>query len=240
MNRSLRNISQDQLDLIERYITAYNTIDHHLRNFFNVDASIPFSQLVRDYGAKYPRWKDLETLRMMGDLRNSIIHQRERMYEYLSVPIPSIVENIERIREEFVSPQRVFPKFHRAVECVDTAQPLSYVLRLIDQNGYSQFPVYREVKFIGLLTENGITRWLAHHSTNVMTLVELDEVMVETILQNEEARPNSQFISRNCTILEADNLFGSNLALEALLITGSGRSTETLMGIITRWDVLHV
>jgi hypothetical protein len=104
-------LTKEQLDLIERFLVAYNAIDHHLRELLGADQSPSFSQLVKEYAARYPRWRERENLRMIGDLRNAVVHLRERSYEYLSVPLPSIVENLERIRDQFISPERVYPKF---------------------------------------------------------------------------------------------------------------------------------
>lgn len=41
-------LSKEQLDLIERFLVAYNAIDHHLRELLATDQSPSFSQLVRE------------------------------------------------------------------------------------------------------------------------------------------------------------------------------------------------
>lgn len=233
-------LSQEQLDLIERFIVAYNAVDHALRARLNADNGAPFSQLIRDYAARYPRWEDQETLRMFGDLRNALVHQREQSYEYLSVPVPSVVKAIEHIRDQFLSPELVYPKFARDVQTFQAEDTLADVFRDITEKGFSQYPIYRQGKYIGLLTENGITRWLAYHSVHVLTLVELEEVKVEQVLNREEMRKNDRFVSRATTAQDAENFFVQNPLLEALLITETGRSSEQLLGIVTRWDVLKI
>lgn len=177
---------------------------------------------------------------MIGDLRNAVVHQRERSYEYLSVPLPSIVENLERIRDQFKSPERVYPKFGKEVISFQAEDVLSTVLAEIHAKDFSQFPIYKQNSFLGLLTENGITRWLANHSTQVMTLIELEEITVIDLLDQEEQRSNYQLISRDTTMLDAENFFVRNTLLEALLITQTGKTNEKLMGIITRWDMLSL
>lgn len=72
----------------------------------------------------------------------------------------------------------------------------------------------------------------------VLTLVEFSEVQVETVLAQEEQRPNYAFIARDSTVLEAENKFAANNSLEALFITQHGKSNQVLLGIITRWDLL--
>lgn len=235
-----KSLNKEQLDLIERFLVAYNAIDHDLREQLGAEQNTPFSQLVREYATRYPRWRERESLRMIGDLRNAVVHQREHSYEYLSIPLPSIVENLERIRDQFETPERVHPKFGKEVISFQAEDILSKVLAKIHANGFSQFPIYRQNQFQGLLTENGITRWLADHSTKVMTLIELDEVTAFDLLGQEEQRSNYRFIARDTTLLEAENFFVQNALLEALLITQNGKPNEKLMGIFTRWDILNL
>jgi len=235
-----KELSQEQLDLIERFIVAYNAVDHYLRAQLNEDNGTPFSQLIRDYAARYPRWEDQDRLRMFGDLRNALVHQRERSYEYLSVPIPWVVETLEQIRDRFLSPELVYPKFAREVKTFRAEDTLADVFHSITETDFSQYPVYRQGAYIGLLTENGITRWLAHHSVHVLTLVELEEVQIDQVLSREEQRKNDAFIARTTTAQDAENYFVQNPLLEALLITTAGKPGEKLLGIITRWDVLRI
>jgi predicted transcriptional regulator len=232
-----RALSQDQLDLIERFITAYNAIDHYLREQLEVENFVSFSSLVRDYGRRHPRWEAQDDLRMMSDLRNAMVHQRTEAYEYLSVPIPSVVEEIERIREQLTKPERVYPKFRREVVSFKAGDPFSKVLAKIHERGFSQFPVLKGEKFLGLLTEHGITRWLADHVTNEMMLVDFEEMDVMEVFTQDDKRKNYGFVARNATIMEAEAEFATNPKLEALLISESGQPNGKLLGIITRGEV---
>jgi predicted transcriptional regulator len=70
--------------------------------------------------------------------------------------------------------------------------------------------------------------------------VQLDEVSVEEVLGEEEQRQNCMSIARNKLVDEAIELFADNELLEAILITESGKDTEKLLGIATRWDMLKI
>jgi hypothetical protein len=39
---------------------------------------------------------------------------------------------------------------------------------------------------------------------------------------------------------ELSALFAKQALLEAVLVTASGKQTEDLLGIATRWDILHL
>jgi len=235
-----KTITKEQRDLIERFKVAYNKIEHHFQEKLGKDKNTSFTYLVKLYAEKYPRWRERDFLMMISDLRNVVVHQREWSYEYLSVPLPFIVEDLERIRDQLISPELVFPKFDNNVTCFQTDDVLSKVLVEIHKKSFSQFPIYDKNSFQNLLTENGITRWLAKHSMQEETILELKEIKVSDMLDLEEKRTNFQFIPRYATMLDAENYFIQNTLLEALLITHSGKLSEKLIGILTRWDILRI
>ena len=113
-------------------------------------------------------------------------------------------------------------------------------MKMIKAHDFSQFPVYQEHCFAGLLTENGITRWLATHVVKKLSLVELDDVSVEEVLENEEKRINYRFASRDMPVDDIKGLFSTMEMIEAVLITASGKESERLLGIATRWDIIHL
>ena len=117
---------------------------------------------------------------------------------------------------------------------------MATVLKTIKHRDYSQFPVYEDGRFRGLLTENGITRWLAHHVMTKLSLVELEDVPVKDVLESEERRRNYHFMPRDTRVDDVVAQFASGELLEAVLITATGKPSETLLGIATRWDILHI
>jgi len=126
------------------------------------------------------------------------------------------------------------------VETASVEDSLARVLKIIRQRDYSQFPVYEGDCFCGLLAENGITRWLAHHVATEISLVELDDIPIKQVLENEEKRKNYHFVAQDTRVDDVGQLFVSQESLEAVLITQSGKESETLLGIATRWDMIHL
>jgi predicted transcriptional regulator len=184
--------------------------------------------------------EDGEALRTLASLRNVLVHEKVSSH-YAVIPTPPFVEEIEQLRHRIRHPLLVIPKFRRKVEMVSVNEPLSNILKVIDQRDYSQFPVYDGSVFKGLLTENGITRWLAHYVLKEMSLVELNEVTVRVALREEEnARSNTRFVSKATTVDEVRGLFSKHELLEAVLITSSGTQKEELLGIATRWDIVQL
>ena len=92
---------------------------------------------------------------------------------------------------------------------------------------------------MGLLTENGITRWLAKHIERTLSLVDLDEAFVSELLREEEQRNNCPFIGPDVTVDSVRSMYLEQEMLEAVLITENSQRSESPLGIITRWDMLH-
>jgi predicted transcriptional regulator len=231
-------LSREQLDLIERFIAAQNAIEHYLRDYFETSHHLPYTRMVRQYARRNPSWRDEETLIKYAQLRNVIVHEKVEAYRYLSVPVLLVVEEIEEIRDRLLNPERIYPQFKVDVMTIQLSTSLSEVLKLISKHHFSQFPIYEAHKFCGLLTENGITHWLADHIVETMSLVELADERVEAVLQNEEARANYEFVARDTLVDEVVAKFSDNIFLEAVLISHSGKTSQKLLGMITRWDIL--
>lgn len=225
--------------MIQQFEADYNSVDDFLRKDLRSDKQVSFAQLVKEYSRRHLGWRDSELLRTIAEIRNVIVHGKTEPYRYVAVPTPPIVEQLRNCRERLINPARAIPRFQRTVKVVSTHDSLATVLKIIHDRAYSQFPVYKEERFRGLITENGITRWLARRIAEGLSIVKLEEVSVEQVLQNEEKRRNYAFVQRDMRLDDVRSLFAEQVLLEAVLITANGKETEKLLGIATRWDLLH-
>ena len=157
----------------------------------------------------------------------------------IAIPNEDVVQKLERIADKLEKPIKVFPTFRRTVITVGPDDTLARIFTLISKNDYSQFPVYNGNLFKGLLTENGITRRLANHVADEMSLIDLEDVKVGAVLPQEEKRKNWDFVTRERLLEEVRHLFFKNKELEAVLITQNGKPIEKPLGIVTRWDLIR-
>ena len=181
---------------------------------------------------------DFELLNTAAQLQNFLIHDPKRPYDYVAVPTSAIVDRMKQIAERLLHPERVIPRFQKPVETVAPDETLPRVLGPIARSDFSQFPVYSEKTFKGLLTENGITRWFAHQVMKE-SMIETKEVLVRHVVREEEKRPDCDFVARNESVDSIRARFAENKLLEAVLITQTGATGEKLLGIVTRWDRLE-
>src|SRR5262249_27500840 len=185
---------------------------------------------------------EAETLRIASDLRNLLVHWETRPNDYPAVPSDPLLERLRAIAARLAKPITAIPTFRRKVMTVSSSQSLADVLKRIRDLDFSQFPVYDgSSQFLGLLTENGITRWLAEHVTTEITLIELADIEVARVLRKESAKKeNHRFVAADTSVQQVRRLFATEELLEAILFTQHGRRSEPLLGIATRWDMRQV
>ncbi len=235
-----KGLTKEQRDLIEQFEADYNAVDRFLRGALDADDPIGFAKLVRRYANEHFGWADAEFLTTIAKIRNLIVHERTDLHRHVVIPTVAVAEGLKHSKERLMNPARAIPTFQRTVETISIDDTLARVLKIIDERDYSQFPVYEGKQFRGLLTENGITRWLARHVSQSVSSARLGDIPVSQVLQNEEERKNHQFVRHDMRVDDVTALFAKQALLEAVLVTASGDETENLLGIATRWDILHL
>jgi CBS domain-containing protein len=247
MKEPVSNLTAAELDLIERFISAYNSIDSHLQSLDGGNSSHSFRGLVDAYARRHRWWQDVETLRICAGLRNILVHDKLEPYQYPCIPALELVNDIESARDRLLHPKRAIPLFEGEVVTIQPTDTLSHVLRLIDALGYGHFPVYEHdakppysSRFLGVLTENGITRRMAEHIAGNKPFADLADEPVKELISREEKRLNYEWAPQGETVEAIRHRFHENTYLEAVLLTAKGHSQEKLLGIVTRQDILRV
>jgi CBS domain-containing protein len=222
-----------------RFESVYNQIEGHMKKSTNSDDHIGFSDVLREFERKGLFDGDSAFLRGAAALRNALVHNRIYPHLDMAIPTPEVIQRLESIRDKMLNPPKVFPLHKKIVATVSMEDTLAAVMGIVSSSDFSQFPVMDGKEVIGLLTENGITRWLARKIAGDISLVEFSDAQVRDLVGNEERRKNFIFVPRNTAIAEVREKFRRNGLLEAALITESGKSGEKLLGMINRWDLIE-
>lgn len=229
------SISAEEITRIERFVAAYNQIDDFLQ------AQMPqpstFRGAVDFFASRHPRYRDAETLRTFAALRNFLVHEKTRPFDYPCVPSEAATREIERIRDDLTRPAKIGDQFRREVMVLAPDTPLSRALEAIEKRGISRFPTFEGPKFVGLLTENGIARHLAQLTARGAGFDA--QIAVKNILPRETKRPNFRFAPPHLTVSEVAGWFHEEIWLEAVLIAERDGQLP-LVGIVTRGDVAGI
>ncbi len=236
--------SDQDLERGERFLSAYNVIEQAMeRKLGDSGSKEGFRRLVDHLSGRdgtVTRFR--EDLIEFAELRNAIVHERISPRYLIAVPLQGTVDRIETIAEAMERPLLVYPKFRRDVVGFSAQDTMRDVLGVLVRTGYSQFPVFREHSYLGLLTDGGIARWLARHLIGGWREGVADplDLTVEEALKVEKNPDRARFIPRTTTVWEAGGLFalsGDKWRVSALFITENGNPGERLLGIITPYDI---
>ena len=231
----------------------YKTTEEFLNLFADVESALKLRlrrrvndttcirTLIDIYVAKNPFWTDsANRLRNLADIRNLLAHQRGTAYGYPVAVAPTSLHAIREIKEHLLRPEPASMRYRKIVKTVFANDSLAGVLALAFENGFSQFPVVKDGRFGGLITENEIIRWLGRRVRGPLVKVDLAIISVRMVLKEKDPSlkgiPIFHFEKLDAPVNEVMGRFSAEPTLEAVLLTHSGGKDTPIEGIITQWD----
>lgn len=233
--------TKTELSLSERFETAFNRIHKVLIDIVKHANTNKFTELV--YKGKnhiLVRYYEKD-LCQYAKLRNALVHEKVNSDYYIAEPHKEIVEDIERIADEFEKPKTGLSISSKEVFYFYEEDKLKDVLACIKKKSHSRFPIYNNrEEYSWLLTTKEIIIWLASQFDNPE--INLDQVQVKDLFNAKHVN-RVKFVSQNATVFKIEDIFEEDHKnknrLEAVLITPSGKETEKPNGIITTSDLLE-
>ena len=220
------------------FLQAYNEIDNFLRNQLQAGRDKGFVQVLREFDKRKYRVRAIDELIRLAELRNFISHDKKIVEPIVEVP-DKTVKQICAIRDSLLKPRLCGDLYKRTVHKLAPSDKISNLLEKIRQYDFSQFPVYDESRLVGLVTENGITKWISSHMAEQGSLVELGDHTVDEVLNCDEKRQAFALIGRTQPVDAVLTFFEQQRKLEAVIITENGRDGESPLGIATVYDVVR-
>ncbi|MBS3972926.1 MAG: CBS domain-containing protein [Erysipelotrichia bacterium] len=182
----------------------------------------------------------ISELDIMREVRNLLSH-RHKGKQVIAIP-SSTIEKLKSILQDLENPPKVNQYIARGVDSCQSEDNIKNVLEFMVKNDYSQVPVLNNDKFVGLLTTNTISRWLGYKFITD-GIVDIEN-SISQILNHSENERNYIFISRDSNLSEVIEIFSSESTssnfFDAILITENGKSTQKLLGIITKSDLPQI
>lgn len=231
-------LTPDDRERISRFRAGFNVVEQAIRKRFG-NRRDHLSRLIERLNDMHPEWKYRDQLLALASLRNEIAHA-EGTDQLRAIPTESAIDELKRILKSVTWLDSIGQRFSKKVEHVSSDDNLGKVLELIRVRDYSQFPVIDAGRLKGLLTENGITRWLAANARSNDVRNRLQEVCVEDLLDADTNSGAYEVVSVSMTVERAVERMSAQPTLEALLVRDGARSVVPLRGIVTRWDILQV
>ena len=109
---------------------------------------------------------------------------------------------------------------------------------------YTQFPVYKGNKYVGLLTDGSIARWAAHAMDGLSHApMEYD---VAYLLRYEKRIDQAKFVSRTTTVYEAEEILGTatraktgNIEYQQCLLLKQEKQQEDCLELLLHQTYLY-
>ena len=236
-------VTDDERKRIERFETAYNRVD---RELMRISGESPegrkrsFTSLVRHVTNRRPGLRPMEEfLFEVGRLRNAIVHGRYDGQGSLAIPTEGTVRKLEQVDSLLAAPNRLLPRFARSVTRLAAHRSLAETLELVRSTGYARFPVYEGEEFLGLLTANGIARFIAGLELHEGCTGDLREVTVGEVLERDHRRDLVRFLSEFATLDEAILAFSADHRLDCVIVTKDGTAHRPPLALITSRDLFN-
>lgn len=167
-----------------------------------------------------------------------IVHRRTSEEFLAAVPHSTTVAMLRSVVKNLLRPTTVGSLFQKDVVQFSTDDSIVELLRPVIQDAFSFFPVRNVNGFSGMLTGNGVMRWVANRAQST-SAIDISEVTIGQVLQLEEGRENHKFVPIAMDVDDAVYMFSEIPELEALFITDSGNESEELRGMMTVWDAVR-
>ena len=226
----------------ERFIVAYNRIDHALRSIYGFKRTISYADLIRKavtLNSVVRKYED--ELIDYGRLRNSIVHKTNPNY-VIAEPHDEVVLEFEKIAKLIETPPTALDKVckHKVYIC-DKSLTVRQLLETMSETGYKNLPIYDGDTLLGVAIG---TRLLDHLGNALKEHPNIQEYIESTPVIDVMSRVTEESYFRvadkNLTIERALNYFYLNRRLQIIIITESGSLKERPLGVVTVADILDM
>ena len=226
----------------ERFIKAYNTLDHSLRTQYNFKRTIAFSDVIRRsvmLNSVIRKYED--DLIDYGRLRNAIVHSSNED-EIIAEPKLSVVEKLEHIAKIVSTPPKVLDSVcTKDVLCVSADDSLAKIMGLIWKSGYSNLPVYDGEELVGVANGQRLMDILGEVAYKKNDLDEfVNNTKMKDVITKLKAENYYLVADSQLTIEEVMDVFYKNRKLLVVLITKNGSNMEKPLGIVSVSDIIDI
>lgn len=223
------------------FLDEFAELEKWLRKVTNSGKDISFVAMVDKASKSNPAVKaNMDSLKEFADLRNAIVHERTDSH-VIAEPNDQAVVEFRRISQLVRKPPQLLSLIHQGgVICCRLGDQIGDALRSMHEGAFSQLPILNDDKVVvDVLTAETIARWLASEVSN--DSISLRETKIEDVLKHKEKRSRYVFKSRDASVYDVLGVFeeylDKGLDVDAILITQDGRPNQSLLRILTIYDV---
>lgn len=184
-------------------------------------------------------------LREYSELRNAIVHQSRN--QAIAEPYPETISSLRDLLNKLTNPQTSRDICTKDVTTFTTEDSIIDAIKKMADLMLTNVPVYDGNELIGVLSEQSYVRWLASCSfEDGFILSETKIIDIITALDPISGANDNEymFVKPTVDVFTIQDMFEDSLSrgkrLSAVFVTNSGKRADSLLGIITAWDLARV
>ena len=224
------------------FINSYNKIDAQLRDLYGFKPSQPFTDVIRRSAEKNSVIRKYENdLADYARLRNAIVHQSTDG-QIIAVPCDEVVEEIRLIERLVCTPPTIGETLQeKRIVSIEAELSLRQAVLLISKTGYSNLPVYRGKRMIGIINNRRIIRELGEAiQRGLNTDAWLSETPVEAVLSETDLVVYYKYLGKKNTLQDILSAFEENKKLLAVAVSENGKIGERIVNFVTPTDLVRI
>ena len=224
------------------FIDSYNKIDSQLREMYGYKPSQSFTDVVRRCAEKNAVVRKYENeLSDYARLRNAIVHQSTDG-RIIAVPCDDVVENIRLIERLLCSPPTVGEALQdKRIVSIEAEISLRQAVMLMARTGYSNLPVYRGKRMIGIVNNRRVLRELGDVLAQGRSAdAWLSETPVAEILAESDLFVYYRYLGKKASLQAIADAFEENRKLLAVCVSENGRAGERIVNFVTSADLPRI
>lgn len=219
------------------FISAYNTIDSRLRAIYRGKGNLQFSDLVRrcaEFHKTVRRYE--EDLLLCARLRNVIVHESKKN-KIIAEPCSEITKLICHVAELLSSPPKLSALKDKNVTGIDADATLADAFVRIAQTNYSNLPVYRGGRMLGVLNNRRVVRVVGQALERGENVDDFLQTPCADVMHEDDMFRFYKVLGKENTVQEAIDAFEENRKLLAVLVTPSGYVGDKIVNLLTSADI---
>lgn len=223
----------------DEFLATYRKLENYMREAQDAGPTTSFSALLKS-SQNRPVKRYRYQLQRYGDLRNAIVHHEHEDDHPIADPREDVIKDFRRIVDNVTQPLGITP-YLTDVHTASAEDDIGHVVEKMEEGDFSQMPIRDDNRVTGVLTANTVARWVGAelHKDGQGLLV--TDTLVKHVLPHSEREDNYEFLNRSANVYEAYELFQADAnprqPPDAVLITHNGKPDESLLGIITPFDL---
>lgn len=218
-------------------ISAYNLIDARLRSLYRGKGNLQFSDLVRRCAELNKTVKKYEEeLMSLARLRNAIVHNSTREV-LIAEPCDSFTALATHIAQLLSAPPKLKLIKEKGATGLPEKATVQDAISLIARTGYSNVPVYRGERAVGMLNNRRLVKSLGDALDRGDSIEKFLAMPCTEIMREDDFPRYYVVLGRENTVQEAIDAFENNRKLLAVVVTVSGALGDRITNILTASDL---